>query len=65
MDATDTPITVETTRLNEVEAARADARGMAFLVGMVVTGALAIVATLTFGGPPVAGGAAGAQISAH
>ena len=44
--------------------ARADARGMAFLVGMLVAGGLAVAATLTLAdGPTTAGSTQAAVVS--
>lgn len=46
-----TEMDTEATLNRDSEEARADARGMVFLVGMLVAGGLAIAATLTVGTP--------------
>lgn len=55
---------LEANRLIAAENARRDARGMAFLVGMVTAGALAVVATLGLVSSPASADLSGAPISA-
>lgn len=64
MDAIDTKD--EAARRRAAEDARADARGMAFLVGMLVAGGLTVAATLTLSdGPATAGSTQAAVVTAR
>lgn len=60
MDAIDT--TDEAARRRAAEDARADARGMAFLVGMLVAGGLTVAATLTLADGPAPTGSTQAAV---
>ncbi|HUR75213.1 MAG TPA: hypothetical protein VMZ00_13125 [Sporichthya sp.] len=63
MDAIDTHD--ETARLTAAEEARRDARGIVFLAGMAMAGALAVVATLATAEAPASVGTPTAQVSTH